>query len=208
MATTYSRISPPGMLFLLALIGILPVFWWIVVPMLTGAGWPGHRGHLLATMVHVAGGIGMLVLGSAAIFIGWTRRGFRFHRWVGYSYLTVGSVGALAALALSVRAPHPPQSLYLATGTLSVVWLAAAGMAWRAARNRRFQSHREWMIRSYVLTWTFVGCRLATRVDLYPWLGEESATAAIWINWVVPLFVCEVVLRWREGAAAPAGRHG
>lgn len=206
MASIPYRVSFPGLLFLLALIGVLPVFWLVVVPMLSGSGWPEHAGHLLTILLHVSGGIGMVILGSLAIFIGWTKRGFRFHRYVGYSYLTVGSIGSATALALSISASHEPKSLYLATGTLSVVWLIVAGMALRAARNRRFQSHKEWMIRSYVLTWTFVGCRLATQIDFYPWLGAESTTAAIWINWVVPLFLCEVALRWREGAAQAARR--
>lgn len=61
--------------------------------------------------------------------------------------------------ALGAIAPHEPKSLYIATDTLELAWLAAAAMGWRAARNRRFASHREWMIRSYVLNWTFVGPR-------------------------------------------------
>jgi Predicted membrane protein (DUF2306) len=98
-----------------------------------------------------------------------------------------------------MEAPHEPRSLYIATGTLALVWLGAAAMAWRAARNRRFDSHRGWMIRSYVLTWTFVGCRLATMVNFYPWLGAEGTTAAIWVNWIAPLVICEGALQWREG---------
>jgi hypothetical protein len=58
------------------------------------------------------------------------------------------------------------------------------------------------MIRSYVLTWTFVGCRIAQNVDFFPALGAESVTAAIWVNWIVPLVVCEIALQWRAGSAA------
>jgi hypothetical protein len=57
------------------------------------------------------------------------------------------------------------------------------------------------MIRSYVLSWTFVGCRLATMIDFYPWLGSEGLTAAVWVNWIVPLVVCEIALRWRDGSS-------
>ncbi len=96
---------------------------------------------------------------------------------------------------------HRPHSLYIATGTLALTWLAVAAMAWRAAHNRRYEAHRRWMIRSYVLTWTFIGCRLATMIDFYPWLGIEGVTAAIWVNWIVPLVVCEIALGWKEGAA-------
>jgi len=193
-------VRAPGVLFALALLTTVPILVRVVLPMLDGAGWGAHRGHLGLVLVHVAGGLAMLFLGAAAMFIGWTRRGFAWHRWIGYSYLSLGSTGAAAALLLAWQAPHEPKSLYMATGTLAAVWLLVAAMAFRAARNRRFEAHRQWMIRSYVLSWTFVGCRIATLVDVYPWLGAESVTTAIWINWVVPLVLCEVALQWRSGA--------
>ncbi len=201
---TASRI--PAILFVLALLTTIPVLWRVVLPMVTGANWPEHSNHLPVVLGHSIGGLAMLGLGAAALYIGWTRKAFRRHKWFGYCYLILGGSGAIFALVLSVQAPHLPRSLYMATGTLAAVWLAVAAMAWRAARNKRFDSHREWMIRSYVLTWTFVGCRLATMIDFYPWLGPESTTAAIWINWIVPLVICEIALRWKEGAKlAPRG---
>jgi hypothetical protein len=200
MATRPISNRVPGFLFALAILSTLPILFRVVWPMLNGTHWPDHDGHLPIVLLHAGGGLCMLALGSIALYIGWTRKAFRRHRWFGYGYLLLGGTGAVAALAVSFQAPHRPQSLYIATGTLAAVWLAAAAMAWRAARNKRFESHREWMIRSYVLTWTFVGCRLATMVDFYPWLGAESATAAIWVNWIVPLVLCEIALRWNEGA--------
>jgi uncharacterized membrane protein len=204
MATRPISDRVPGILFALGILATLPVLWLIVWPMLNGTNWPQHSAHLSIVMVHVVGGLSMLLLGAVALYIGWTRKAFRRHRWFGYGYLTLGGVGAVAALIVSIQSPHPPYSLYVATGTLAAVWLAVAGMAYRAARNRRFESHREWMIRSYVLSWTFVGCRLATMVNLYPWLGPEGTTAAIWVNWIIPLVVCEIALRWKEGARRDA----
>lgn len=199
---TSSKSGPIGAaLLMLAILTTVPVLGLVVWPFVSGGTAPAHAAHLSVLIVHVVGGLAMLGLGAANLYIGTTRRAFALHRWLGHGYLLIGGTGAVAALALSVAAPHEPRSLYLATGTLSAVWIAVAGMAWRAARNRRFASHREWMIRSYVLTWTFVGCRLVMMVDdPFPWLGKEGVTAAIWINWVVPLVLCEMALRWREGA--------
>ncbi len=200
MATRPLSSRVPAILFALALLSTVPILWRVVLPMLSGANWPEHDGHLLVTFAHAVGGLCMLGIGAAALYIGWTRKAFRRHKWFGYAYLILGGSGAVFALILSIQAPHPPRSLYIATGTLAAVWLAVAAMAWRAARNKRFDSHREWMIRSYVLTWTFVGCRLATMIDVFPWLGVESTTAAIWMNWIVPLVICEIALRWKDGA--------
>ncbi len=190
----------PALLFAAALLSTLPIFWTIVLPMLDGRNWGEHSAHLAVVLTHAWGGVAMLIFGAGALYIGWTRRQFRYHRWFGYAYLSIGGIGALFALVASIIAAHKPASLYIATGTLAAAWLAFAAMAWRAARNRRFESHRQWMIRSYVLSWTFVGCRLATMVDFYPWLGQESVTAAIWVNWVVPILLCEIALQWQAGA--------
>lgn len=192
-------VSMPGVLFSLALASTLVVIWTTVIPMVDGAAWPRHEGHLPLLLTHVSGGVSMIVLGAVALFISWTRRLFRHHRWIGRAYLLLGSMAACLVFVLGVIAPHDPKSLYIATDTLALTWLAVAAMGWRAARNRRFASHREWMIRSYVLSWTFVGCRLATMINFYPWLGIEGVTAAVWVNWIVPLVICEIALRWNDG---------
>ncbi|MBA2920372.1 DUF2306 domain-containing protein [Sphingomonas sp. MAH-20] len=193
-------ITLPGTVFSFAILSTLFVLWTTVLPMVDGRGWPRHIEHLPILLTHIAGGVLMITLGACALFLGWNRRALGWHRWVGRAYLLSGSIAALLVIVMAATVPHEPQSLYVATGTLALVWLAVAAMGWRAARNRRFASHREWMIRSYVLSWTFVGCRLATTVDFYPWLGIEGVTAAIWVNWIVPLVACEIALRWKEGA--------
>lgn len=54
------------------------------------------------------------------------------------------------------------------------------------------------MIRSYVLVWSFVFCRIASRVSSIGDLGDGQAF--IWLSWVGPLIVCEVFLQWPEGS--------
>jgi hypothetical protein len=186
----------------------LAVLWVHIVPLFAQSAWTSHVDHQRELTIHIGGGVAMLAFGAAALFIGWTRRGFAWHRWIGYGYLSLGTMGAAAALDLSIAAPHAPKSLYVATGTLAVVWIAVAAMALRSAVNRRYDTHREWMIRSYVLSWTFVGCRLAEGFSFFPGLGNEGVTASIWINWIAPLVLCEISLQWRKTGplATPARR--
>jgi hypothetical protein len=196
----------PGLLLAGAILTALPVLWFFAIPVLDRSEAPAHAQHGVTLYLHVIGGLSVIVAGGGALYIGWTRRAFRRHRWFGYSYLGLGSIMAVSALLLSLDAPHEPRSLYVATGTLAAVWLAVAGMALRAARNQRFLVHRDWMIRSYVLTWTFVGCRIATNLNLFPDLGPEGVTAAIWVNWVVPFVVCEIALQWNAAGKAKPKR--
>lgn len=74
-------------------------------------------------------------------------------------------------------------------------------MAWRAIRNRRIEAHRDWVIRSYVLTFSFVVCRLAMRLPAVESLGPETATAVVWVTWALPLFLTEVALQWSRGSS-------
>ncbi|MCY7281491.1 MAG: DUF2306 domain-containing protein [Sphingomonas bacterium] len=189
-----------------AIITSLPVLWFFAMPILDTREARPHVEHGVTLYLHVIGGVSVIVAGGGALYIGWTRKAFKRHRWFGYTYLILGSVMALTALSLSIEAPHEPRSLYVATGTLAVVWLAVAAMALRAARNRRFLVHRDWMIRSYVLTWTFVGCRIATNIDLFPALAAEGLTAAIWVNWIVPFVLCEIALQWKAGSGTAPQR--
>lgn len=57
------------------------------------------------------------------------------------------------------------------------------------------------MIRSYVLVWSFVFCRIASR----PFVLDGDGF--IWLSWVGPILICEMVLQWGEGASKrPRGR--
>ena len=119
---------------------------------------------------------------------------------VGGLYLAGGALGAGMGLYFSIAAPHPLPGIGFATGTLAVVWFAAAAMAYRAARNKRFDSHRDWMIRSYVLTWTFVACRLVMSLPFAAKVDGATTVAIIWMAWIAPVIVCELALQWRAGA--------
>lgn len=189
-----------ALLFALSLATSIPIWWRFALPVLGGAGLGSHAGHTALIFAHAAGGTFMLGGGALALYVGWTKRWRSWHKVIGYSYLGGGALGAVAALILSITLDHAPLSLGVATAMLAVVWLAFAAMALRAALHERFDSHREWAIRSYVVTWTFVGCRIAQEFPLFGYLGDEGLTAGIWLYWIAPVLICEIALQWRRGS--------
>jgi hypothetical protein len=189
-------------LIIAALCSALPIWWIVVLPVLNGAAAPAHGEHYASVLAHAVGGTAMLIFGAGALYVGWTRRGMRAHKWIGYAYLIGGALGAGMGLALSVMNPHPLAGVAAATGTLALAWLAVAAMAWRAALNNRFDTHREWMVRSYVLTWTFVFCRIVMRLPQFSDVDGGTIVAIIWASWIAPLIVCEIALQWGRGARA------
>lgn len=203
----------PAALFAAALITAAWA-WWLIAWPLAAFHEPGeHPGHFPLVYLHMLGGTVMLVVGAAALFVGWTRRLFRHHRTLGYAYLAGGTIGAGTALVLALANTHEAPSLPfgfelakvsdvgIALAALALAWFAVTGLAFRAAVHRRFEAHRGWMVRSYVLTWSFVLCRLVERVPAVSSLGDGSA--AVWLSWIVPLLVCDFALRWPETSRGP-----
>ncbi|MBL8551921.1 MAG: DUF2306 domain-containing protein [Hyphomonadaceae bacterium] len=187
-------------LIALAVLSASVIWWLIALPVLGGQKAAAHARHYPHVYAHALGGTGMLFLGAAALYVGLTRRFFRWHRWIGGLYLGLGALGAGMGLALSIMSPHPLPGVGVATGVLALAWLAVAAMAWRAAHNKRFDSHREWMVRSYVLTWTFVFCRMVMQMPAAIAASPDVIVAIIWASWITPLLGCEIALQWRAGA--------
>jgi uncharacterized membrane protein YozB (DUF420 family) len=71
-------------------------------------------------------------------------------------------------------------------------------MAYLAIRRRQVSQHKEWMIRSYVVTFTFVTFRLWMELGALQILGQESAATLVWLSWSMPLLATEVVLQGRK----------
>lgn len=199
-----------GLLLASAIISGMAAWWLIAWPVATLANIASHKDHFALTFAHMIGGTGMLSLGAANLYLAARKSHYALHRRVGQAYLLFGSFAAILAAWLTLSPAHKSAAGPLLTNSsvslfmLASAWLAFAALGWRAARNRRFVSHGEWMIRSYVLVWSFVFCRIASRV---PAIGElGNGQAFIWLSWVGPLIVCEMMLQWRQGTkvAGPA----
>lgn len=180
----------------IAAISSLVFIWLIAVPAFSPQGLAKHSNHLPILSGHVLGGIAMLLAGTVALRIGLTRQWFRWHKAAGYIYLASGSVASITALIRSFDVTHTPG---LSTGTLAAVWLTFSAMAFRAVRNKQFDQHRSWMIRSYVVAWTFVFCRFWTRAA--PTGLQGSETDMIWFTWIAPVLFAEICLQWKAGSA-------
>ena len=199
-------LSPPGLLLVAGVISGVWAWLLIAAPVATLNNIGKHVGHFGLVYVHMLGGTIMLFCGAINLYIGATRRHFKYHKLVGRTYLIGGSLGAIIAIVIALGPAHKTDGAAMLTNlstslsVLAIAWLAAASMAYRAVRNKRYDSHRDWIIRSYVLAWAFVFCRLASRVPTVAELGEGQAF--IWLSWVGPLIVCEIALQWRAGSKA------
>jgi hypothetical protein len=83
---------------------------------------------------------------------------------------------------------------------MAVAWTITTGMAYLAIRHRLIAQHREWMIRSYVVTLAFVFGRLFEEVAVYMGVSDFSDVekATVWLSWAVPLLFTEPLLQLRK----------
>ena len=89
---------------------------------------------------------------------------------------------------------------------LAVAWLTTTGLAFLAIKRSLIAEHKEWMIRSYVVTFAFVLFRIG-----YTALGalkigttEQQLSVMAWSCWAVPLLVTELILQGRKIIAVRA----
>lgn len=150
---------------------------------------------------HVSGGLLALVLGPFQFWAGFRNRYLKFHRWTGRLYLTGILIGTISSVTLALTtgiAIHLTWAISLLF--LAMAWLLTSAMAFRFILLKRVNLHKEWMIRSYVITFAFV---LFRWLNGMAWIHEygtftEIGPMLIWVSWVIPLFFTEIILQWNK----------
>lgn len=155
-----------------------------------GHYWP-NRWWLLP---HIAGGTLALFLGPLQFWAGLRARHPAFHRILGRLYVLGIAIAGATGFYLSFNTT--PADFGVALFTLSFAWWLTVGMAFLAIKRRRFDAHRAWMIRGYVVTFAFVAFRYLFELPLFEPLGAARASTVVWLSFVPALLVTEAVLQW------------
>ena len=149
-------------------------------------------------VIHIAGGVIALTAGLVQIWLGLTNRVARLHRVLGKVYVGVILFGSIAGFYLALTIPG---NLPYASGLffLCVAWVVTTSMAVLAIRRRNLLQHREWMMRSYAVTFAFVTFRIG--VDTLTSQGvtaNDAQGVMAWACWSIPLLLLEPLLQSRK----------
>jgi hypothetical protein len=149
-------------------------------------------------LTHISTGILALLAGPVQLWLGLTDRRPGLHRRLGILYMGAILVSAISAYYLAF---HTDVSVVFGAGLagLATAWLITTGLAYAAIRRFVIEQHKEWMIRSYVVTTAFVTFRAVAAVLDIAQIGDAVTSRleiASWFCWAMPLVVTEA---WLQG---------
>lgn len=147
-------------------------------------------------IAHITAGGGALITGMVQFWPKLRHYSWKLHRFIGFVYLLAILVSSSCALVLAFTTAYKVN--WANAFTLQVwaaVWISATFMAYYTAVKRRFQLHREWMTRSYIVTVAFLISGFAYKIPYVQQLGsyEEVSTPLFWMGWAVPLYAYELI---------------
>ena len=145
--------------------------------------------------IHVIAGVTALLIGPLQFVRRIRERVPALHRAGGLIYVAACAISAPAALMLAVGTVAGPIA-GSGFALLAVLLSVFTYLGLRAALERRFDEHREWMLRSYSMTATAITLRLM--LPLAGVLGFEfvpAYQAIAWLSWMTNLALVELYIR-------------
>ena len=165
---------------------------------------PDFKPYAPFIVIHVAGGMTALLIGPLQFFTSLRNNYPRLHRRIGRIYLTSIMFAGVAAVYLAIFDNIIRKKEFIfATGTMgmALAWFITAGMAFWAIKKKKISQHKEWMIRSYVLTSNFILFRLMfyglLEIEDFQFKDDIGSVTA-WASWSIPLLITEFILQARK----------
>ncbi len=187
--------------FLWLSLGLIALFVFITSEFLLIVDYPMYHAYRLQVIAdrrllipHTLCGVIALLSGPIQFSSRFRRRHLQFHRVLGRIYVVSVFIGAATGIALATGRPG-----FSGTSMQAAAWIVCTTAAFLTARNRQIVQHRQWMARSYAVTFTFVSSRV---LNLWPryWshLGDTFAAVGVIAFTLASLLIVDLGLNWRE----------
>jgi uncharacterized membrane protein len=182
-------------------LGLTTLFVFITSEVLLVTDYPMYHAYRLQVIAdrgllipHTLAGIFALLIGPINFSSRIRQHHLALHRVLGRIYVVSVFVGSFTGIALAWGRPGLP-----GTSMQAAAWIVCTTAAFITARNRHIIQHRQWMVRSYAVTFTFVSSRM---LNLWPryWshLGDSLSAVGVIAFTLASLLIVELGLNWRE----------
>jgi len=130
--------------------------------------------HNAVVFFHLLCAVAVLVSGAVQLLPIVRRRWPRAHRWNGRVFVVAAAIASIAGLYMVwITGAVGDTSQHAAITLNALLILAFAGLAWRAALARRFDTHRRWALRLFLV----VGGVWFFRIGLMLWIVLNQGPA-------------------------------
>ncbi|WP_240966149.1 DUF2306 domain-containing protein [Pseudoflavitalea sp. G-6-1-2] len=157
-------------------------------------------------IAHITAGGGSLLSGIIQFWPKLRNFSWKLHRAIGYLYLLAVLTSSVSALVLASTTSYEVSWGYAFTLQVwASVWISATFIAFYTAVKKQFKLHKEWMIRSYIVTVAFLLSGFAYKIPYIQSLGSftEVTVPLFWMGWAIPLYTYEIIRS--RGSKAKAG---
>jgi uncharacterized membrane protein len=184
-----------------ASLGLTTLFVFITSEVLLVTDYPMYHAYRLQVIAdrhllipHTLAGTFALLIGPINFSSRIRQRYLQLHRILGRVYFISVFVGAFTGIALAAGRPGLP-----GTSMQAAAWIVCTTAAVITARNRQITQHRQWMARSYAVTFTFVSSRVFNLVPAY-WshLGDVLSAVGVIAFTLASLLIVDLGLNWHE----------
>jgi uncharacterized membrane protein len=148
-------------------------------------------------IAHITAGGGALLTGFIQFWPKLRNYSRKLHRVIGFAYLLAVLVSSICAGVLAFTTAYEVNWAYaFSVQVWAGVWISSTFIAYYAAAKRKFNLHRQWMTKSYLVTIAFLISGLLLKTEAVQSLGsfEDISPSFFWLGWAVPLYVYEIVL--------------
>ena len=182
-------------------LGLTVLFVFITSEVLLVTDYPMYHAYRLQVIAdrhllipHTLAGTFALLAGPLQFSMRFRQRHLQLHRVLGRLYALSVFVGSFTGIALAWGRPGLP-----GTSMQAAAWMVCTTAAVIAARNRQVTVHRQWMARSYAVTFTFVSSRVFNLVPAY-WshLGDVLSAVGVIAFTLASLLIVDLGLNWHE----------
>jgi uncharacterized membrane protein len=193
--------SSRGKTILWVSLGLTVLFVFITSEVLLITDYPMYHAYRLQVIAdrhllipHTIAGIFALLIGPFQFSSRFRGRHLQLHRILGRIYIISVFVGSFTGIALAWGRPGLP-----GTSMQAAAWMVCTAAAFLTARNRQIAQHRQWMARSYAVTFTFVTSRVLNLVPAY-WshLGDVLSAVGVIAFTLASLLIVDLGLNWHE----------
>jgi uncharacterized membrane protein len=182
-------------------LGLTTLFVFITSEVLLVTDYPMYHAYRLRVIAdhgllipHTLCGTFALLVGPLQFSSRFRQRHLKLHRVLGRIYFVSVVIGAFTGIALATGRPGLP-----GTSMQGAAWIVCTTAAVIAARNRQIAVHRQWMARSYAVTFTFVSSRVLNLVPAY-WshLGDVLSAVGVIAFTLASILLVDIGLNWHE----------